>query len=883
MSNDYRDMTRTAKQWLLDHMAQEIDCVAVTDHNSGHWIDELKSELELMRIEGEEGFRELVIFPGVEITVNGNIHVLAIFDPSDGSEKISRVLGRCEYEGQIGASDSCTRKSFNEVIDIICNLQGIAIPAHVDQPCGLFVEQRGNSLSTCLTAKGIFAMQVCNPEYEKPQLYIQSKLNYTEVCGSDSHRPSQVGSSFSWVKMEQPNLTALRLALHDGDDGVIRGDCFTGSPNDLGNRFYINNISIVNGAKVGRPQALEVSFSPWLNSIIGGRGSGKSSLIEFMRLPLDNTRGMPKKIEDEFLNFKKVPSDRGRPGMLLSNTKIRVELRKDARDIALTWENNTITEEHKDPQSHEWLAKEETSDIDIRFPIRIFSQKQLHALTEDPNSIINIIDDQFDKKGWNEKNKELIRKWLELRSSLRAINSETTSKVGIVSEIDDIKAKMKVFEESGYKEILENFQKSQLLQNRILEKFSTIDAFATTLSTNVIAHPDITFSEGELIQLDTETKVIIEAQLQRYRGLIEQLVGLSLELKSFSDSAQVAVEALPWQKTRNEHQIIYEQFVEELRKAGERNPNAYGDLVGRKRVLEQKIIDIEKLEVQLGALKQESNSIYALINEHQKELRNLRMQVINRWQGDNRHIRMYLEIMGNLDDAENNFRGIIRKTSNEYSRDILERDEDGNPSGGFIYELSKSDDRWEFRQEIIKRIVAASESDTKGLSRFLVRHLATINTSTPEDTDRLILWYPDDKITLKIVSPSGREEDIETGSAGQRTAAMLSLMLLLDESPLIIDQPEEDLDTKRITDLVVKGLRDFKSKQQIIVITHNPNIPVNGAAENIIHMAFSGGQIRKQSSGALQDKDIRESVCEVMEGGKDALDKRYFRISKALG
>jgi ABC-type lipoprotein export system ATPase subunit len=110
----------------------------------------------------------------------------------------------------------------------------------------------------------------------------------------------------------------------------------------------------------------------------------------------------------------------------------------------------------------------------------------------------------------------------------------------------------------------------------------------------------------------------------------------------------------------------------------------------------------------------------------------------------------------------------------------------------------------------------------------------------------------------------------------------LSLMLLLDDSPIIIDQPEEDLDTKRITDLVVTNMRQFKKKQQVIVVTHNPNIPVNGGAENIIQMNFAGGQIQKHISGALQKTEVREAVCEVMEGGKEALDKRYFRISKAL-
>jgi hypothetical protein len=72
------------------------------------------------------------------------------------------------------------------------------------------------------------------------------------------------------------------------------------------------------------------------------------------------------------------------------------------------------------------------------------------------------------------------------------------------------------------------------------------------------------------------------------------------------------------------------------------------------------------------------------------------------------------------------------------------------------------------------------------------------------------------------------------------------------------------------------------SAQQILVVTYNPNIPVSGAAEQIVDMKFYAGQIRIGSMGALQNLEIRRAVCEVMEGGKEALDKRYFRISRAL-
>lgn len=212
-----------------------------------------------------------------------------------------------------------------------------------------------------------------------------------------------------------------------------------------------------------------------------------------------------------------------------------------------------------------------------------------------------------------------------------------------------------------------------------------------------------------------------------------------------------------------------------------------------------------------------------------------------------------------------------------YSKDILDIED----SRGFIFELINSNDIWEERKKIINKFSQISESDNQGFGKAFCNQLLEIKKKTPEDLDRIMIWYPEDKIVLKMLN-NNKEEDIAVGSAGQRTAAMLSLLVRLDTSPIIIDQPEEDLDTRRITDLVVEDFKELKKKQQIIAITHNPNIPVNGASENIIQMNFAGGRINKNVEGALQKEEVRKSICEIMEGGKDALDKRYYRVSKAL-
>ena len=121
---------------------------------------------------------------------------------------------------------------------------------------------------------------------------------------------------------------------------------------------------------------------------------------------------------------------------------------------------------------------------------------------------------------------------------------------------------------------------------------------------------------------------------------------------------------------------------------------------------------------------------------------------------------------------------------------------------------------------------------------------------------------------------------IAQASAGQRSAAMLAFLLAHGEEPLVLDQPEDDLDNHLIYDLVVRQTRENKSRRQIIVVTHNPNIVVNGDAEMLHALDFVAGQCKVVQSGSLQDKSMREEVCRVMEGGREAFERRYRRLGR---
>jgi DNA repair exonuclease SbcCD ATPase subunit len=128
--------------------------------------------------------------------------------------------------------------------------------------------------------------------------------------------------------------------------------------------------------------------------------------------------------------------------------------------------------------------------------------------------------------------------------------------------------------------------------------------------------------------------------------------------------------------------------------------------------------------------------------------------------------------------------------------------------------------------------------------------------------------------------------DIEQLSPGTRGIVLLLLYLALDsddDRPLIIDQPEENLDPKSIYDELVERFRAAKSRRQVIVITHNANIVVNADADQVI-VADCGphrpGQLPEitYTAGGLEDGAIRRNVCDILEGGEIAFRERAKRL-----
>jgi hypothetical protein len=116
-------------------------------------------------------------------------------------------------------------------------------------------------------------------------------------------------------------------------------------------------------------------------------------------------------------------------------------------------------------------------------------------------------------------------------------------------------------------------------------------------------------------------------------------------------------------------------------------------------------------------------------------------------------------------------------------------------------------------------------------------------------------------------------------STGQKATAVLLLLLLESDAPLVVDQPEDDLDNRFISDGVVPIMRQEKRRRQFICSTHNANIPVLGDAELIVGLSASGdgAEVSADLMGSIDSGPVRELVEEILEGGKDAFEMRRLK------
>ena len=147
-----------------------------------------------------------------------------------------------------------------------------------------------------------------------------------------------------------------------------------------------------------------------------------------------------------------------------------------------------------------------------------------------------------------------------------------------------------------------------------------------------------------------------------------------------------------------------------------------------------------------------------------------------------------------------------------------------------------------------------------------------------EEWVELSLVELEDETEIEYRQREGEYIDFADASAGQQATALLKILLNQEGPPLIVDQPEEDLDNQVILE-IVEDIWQAKSKRQLVFSSHNANVVVNGDADQVVVCDYrtagdqSGGYVK--CSGAIDMDRLRNEITTVMEGGREA-----FRLRK---
>lgn len=903
----------TPQKWLLKYMAAEIDCVAVTDHNSGEWIDELKNAYSDMKRQAEvgnppEGFRELYVFPGVEISVQVGFHLLAIFDPSASSQTISDLLAKVHYTGTRGDSDGVTREGAAKVIEHVIAQGGLAIPAHVEGDKGLLQVEQGtrkclldtNTVKQVLQEPGILALEWSSAGSSTPVVLEELKLRFASVVGSDCHsfKGSAVpGSRFTWIKMAKPTMEGLRLALLDGQEvSVRRSDQSDGFTPFTTPEHFIESIEIRNARYMGRDKkGVSLPLNPYFNALIGGRGTGKSTIVHALRLAYRREQELSQTSEagQTFSKFNVVAKTKNDNGGLLDDTVVRMQVLRNGSPYRLTWRKDGTENmvEEWDILSTDFMLSESQVINEQRFPVRLFSQGQIAALAGDSQqALLKVIDDAADTRSQRNAFEDAKSAFLASRARMREMEGKLSGLESLSLALQDIKRKLERFEGSDHTVVLKNYQRTTQ-QNRELERQFEGAAKLVKDLENVAATLQPGDLQAGLFDANDDGPALASIQaLNAVIGKVKQDIEASAaELAMFGKTLKTDLESSPWFTRIAIAREAYHQLKESLQQQGVNDPSEYGRLVQEAQRLETELRNLNTLKAQHTELRNTAMAQLEQIQVVRRAISHRRSEFLETTLHDNPYVRIELiPYSRDTQGIERSLREALGVGDSKYADDLYQ-EQDGSAPKGLIADLMLVDellgDTPSF-EESLKTLRTRLSQACRGKPEFggwFNKFLKGETDRRPEYMDHLLCWYPEDGLKVEY-SRKGNGRDFQSigqASAGQRAAAMLAFLLAHGGEPLVLDQPEDDLDNHLIYGLVVQQIRSNKQRRQLIIVTHNPNIVVNGDAE-LIHVLDFNNQCHVKQTGSLQEQDMRQEVCQVMEGGSEAFERRYQRLGGEL-
>ena len=685
------------------------------------------------------------------------------------------------------------------------------------------------------------------------------KLNWVEVRGSDTHfdfldssqsKKDELGA-FTWVKMDKPTIEGLRLALIDGTASVNRD--MKANPNRHAD-LLVEELAIKEAKYVGRSGPLGCRFSPFLTTIIGGRGSGKSTLLEFMRLALRREKDLPSELTQENEKYFNV----GNENLLIENSRISLIYRKHNVRYRLNWSPSADLPSIEEETNGNWHTV--PGEIRSLFPAYVYSQKQIFELAKEPSALLDIVDEapDVDSATFQKQRKELVNRYKQIEQKIQELSDSLESENRLRGEWNDLARQIEQIEKSGHRQVFQNYRKRQQQRNEI----SNVEDNWREMSDKIKELGDSVAP----VQFNTqyfdgygEMLSALRTANEKWVAINDKLSELAQEAQTILSNWQVEKKHASWLLSLEAEMNQYDQLRTQLEKQ-DIDPNRYPSLLTRQRNLQRELHQIGAYRLRIGELEAEKQTVFENIVENRKALTERRIAFLKRVLKDNSSVSIEVLPFGqDWEGIEKEIRSILQ-CPERYDRDFQDLKH--------VYE-SSYDQKIEGLKGTIERIRSGERGNWTG---WFIKRVQGLPQESVSDFN---LWFPEDdlKITFGV-----QNQPIEQGSPGQKTAALLAFILSYGNEPLLLDQPEDDLDNELIYDLIVQQLRETKMRRQIIVVTHNANIVVNGDAEMVLPLEIAGGETHVQRAASIQNEKVRHMICNILEGGRQAFEQRYKRI-----
>lgn len=857
--NSDADLKKLMNQYIEKLKQEKIKLCAITDYQQirTNWFQDFQQKAK------ENG---IYVFPGIElsITIGRGLHILLIFDYNSD---IKDIKGINDYIKSLDKTpetplinDDRTHRDIslkNNLHDVLEELHKtfscLVIFPHPEDKNGLLDANQPKEAAKLLKmadaiefisdngkSKLVSTGEV-NNDFFKSKIAV---LENTDPKSIDEIGCKQRGDKIrcTYIKLSSVSINAIRIAFQDP---TLRVRLYE-EPKEIVDK--IESIEISGSTFL---KDIKLKFNNNLNCLIGGRGVGKSAIIESIRYCLD----LPSYAENSFRNefIKNVVGSGG---------KITIRLLKKYGDQTIPYTIKRIIGQQPIVEEKN-IPPVELFEEDI--PI-LLGQKELYVLSNNQSFQMKLVDQLIGD--------DIKRKKIEFNKKLNLLNenSEKLLKLNdnlLQKENDEQRLKtlnelIKTFEMLGVAEKMRAFAQltkdRTILKNAILKFKSGKDNLLNQYQDFI---QEINNTQNSLLKGESvEKQLLADAEniLSEYKKYLESQLR-DLSHKSSEIEKKLNDVFTQWNSRFEKNRKESDEIKKELSSKG-LSPDKYEILIQEKVRLEPLIKEYEKIEKQKQALELERES---LKKDIQKERHNLfalrkeRIEKINhRLSG-----RVKLEVSYQSDRKDFKDELVSLLYGSRVSEDAMAKIVDNEQITIDGIELSK--------------IIEAGENQLKkqfGLTDAMAKRI----TDWFKDRSKLYQLenlFPKDLITIKLKVGEGDEyRSFDKLSDGQKATALLVLLFSQERKILIIDQPEEDLDNRFVYDDIVVMLRQMKGKRQLIFATHNANIPVLGDSEQVFVLDAEANQCKIKDFGSIDKTSITENIKKIMEGGEEAFRKR---------